>query len=123
MIRKVIKYKDYDGNEREEAFFFNFSKSEAFELETGTTGGLSTILEKIIETKDMASMVAMFKDLIMKAYGEKTPDGKYFIKSPEKSTLFTQTEAYSNLFMELATDANAAAEFVKGVIPPKEDLM
>ena len=39
------------------------------------------------------------------------------MKSEEISNGFAQTEAYSQLFMELATDADAAAAFVNGIIP------
>ena len=55
--------------------------------------------------------------MIMKAYGVKSDDGKRLIKSEELSIAFTQTEAYSVLFMELITDDKAAADFVNCIIP------
>ena len=75
------------------------------------------MINKIIETQDSPAIIKIFKDLILKAYGEKSPDGKRFMKSAERSEAFAQTEAYSNLFMELATDADAAAKFVNGITP------
>lgn len=121
MISKNIKYVDYNGVEREETFLFNLSKAELMEMEMGTTGGLAETIKKIIETQDQPSIIKIFKDLILKAYGEKSADGRRFLKVDEKgnplSVGFSQTEAYSNLFMELATDADAAANFVKGIIP------
>lgn len=121
MISKNIKYIDYNGVEREETFLFNLSKAELMEMEMGTTGGLAETIKKIIETQDQPSIIKIFKDLILKAYGEKSADGRRFLKVDEKgnplSVGFSQTEAYSNLFMELATDADAAANFVKGIIP------
>ena len=117
MITETIKYTDFNGDEREEKFMFNLTKAEVMELQMGTTGGLSETLKKIVETQDVPSIIKIFKDLILKAYGEKSADGKRFIKSEELSTAFSQTEAYSQLFMKLATDADAAANFVKGIIP------
>ena len=117
MIKKTITYKDYNDVERTEDFYFNLTKAEIMEMEMGTTGGLAESIRKIILTKDVPSSIKLFKDLVLKAYGEKSADGKRFIKSEALSTEFSQTEAYSILFMELATDADKAAEFVNGIIP------
>ena len=121
MITKTIKYVDYNGTEREEKFMFNLSKAELMEMEMGTTGGLAETIQKIIETQDAPSIIKIFKELILKAYGEKSVDGKRFVKVNDAgvplSIDFSQTEAYSQLFMELATDAEAAAKFVKGIVP------
>lgn len=117
MYKKTIKYTDYDGNEREEDFYFNLSKAELMEMEMGTTGGMRKMLEKIVSTQDTAKIIEMFKLIILKAYGEKSDDGKRFIKSKELSEAFSQTEAYSILFTELATDAQAASYFVNAIIP------
>ena len=125
MITKTIKYTDYNGEEREENFLFNLTKAELMELEMGTTGGLAETIKKIVETKDTPSIIKIFKDLILKAYGEKSADGRRFIKINDAgvplSIGFSQTEAYSQLFMELATDADAASKFIKGVIPSDLD--
>lgn len=117
MLKKTITYTDYNGTERKEDFYFNLSKAEVMEMEMSTSGGLAQMINKIIETQDSPAIIKIFKDLILKAYGEKSPDGKRFIKSAELSEAFAQTEAYSNLFMELATDADAAAKFVNGITP------
>lgn len=117
MITKTIKYTDYNGVEREEKFLFNLSKAELMEMEMGTTGGLAETIQKIVDAKDAPAIIKIFKDLVLKSYGEKSADGKRFIKSKELSEAFAQTEAYSILFMELATDDKAAAEFVKGIVP------
>lgn len=117
MIKKTIPYNDYNGTERTEDFYFNLSKAELMEMEMGTSGGLAEMINKIVSTQDAPAIIKVFKDLILKAYGEKSPDGKRFIKSEELSIAFSQTEAYSVLFMELATNADAAAEFVKGIMP------
>ena len=117
MLKKTIKYTDYNGVERTEDFWFNLSKAEIMEMELSTTGGLAELIQKIVKEQDAPAIIKIFKDLILKAYGEKSPDGKRFIKSDEIALAFSQTEAYSNLFMELATDADAAAKFVNGIIP------
>lgn len=117
MIKKTIKYNDYNGNERVEDFYFNLSRAEAMEMELGTAGGLTEMVRRIVAAQDTPSIVKVFKEMIMASYGEKSPDGKRFIKSDELATAFAQTEAYSKLFMELATDSNAAAAFVNGIVP------
>lgn len=117
MLKKTITYHDYNGVEYTQDFYFNLSKAEIMEMEMGTTGGLAEMITKIVAAQDAPAIIKIFKDLILKSYGEKSADGKRFIKSDEISTAFTQTEAYSELFMELATDAEAAAAFVNGIIP------
>ncbi len=117
MLKKTITYVDYDGNTRTEDFFFNLSKAELTEMELSTAGGLEAMLKRIVDARDGGRIIALFKDLILRSYGEKSLDGKRFIKSKELSDAFSQTEAYVELFMELSTDADKASEFVKGILP------
>lgn len=121
MLKKAIKFTDYNGVEREETHYFNLTKAEIMEMEMSTTGGFAEMIEKIIAAQDTPSIVRIFKDLILKAYGEKSPDGRQFIKIDENGrplyNNFVQTEAYSVLFMELATNAEAASDFVNGIVP------
>lgn len=121
MLKKTIAYTDYNGVSRTEDFYFNLSKAEIMEMELSTTGGLAEMIQKIVATQDVPSIIKVFKDLILKAYGEKSADGKRFIKVNEYgvplSIAFSQTEAYSQLFMELASDSDAAAAFVNGIVP------
>ena len=122
MLKKTITYTDYDGNKREEDYWFNLSKAECMEMELSTNGGMENMIKKIISEKDNAKIVKVFKEIILKAYGVKSPDGKFFRKSPEISADFAATEAYSELFMELSTDADAAAKFINAVLPIDKDV-
>lgn len=121
MLKKTITYTDYNDVERKEDFYFNLSKAEIMEMEMSTTGGLTEMINKIVATQDTPQIVKIFKELILKAYGEKSADGKRFVKVDENGTPlsigFSETEAYSTLFMELATDADAASAFVNGIVP------
>ena len=117
MLKKTITYIDYNGMERTEDHYFNLSESEIMEMEMSTPGGLAEMITKIVSTKDAPSIIKIFKELILKSYGEKSADGKRFMKSDELSTAFSQTPAYDKLFMELATDADAASAFVNGIVP------
>lgn len=119
MLTKQITYTDYNGTERTETFYFNLTEAEAVEMELSAVGGLSDTIQKIIDAKDVPSLIKIFKELILKAYGVKSPDGRRFIKNDEVREDFAQTEAYSKLFMELAFDADKAAEFVNGITPTK----
>lgn len=117
MLKKTISYTDYDGNKREEDFYFNLNKAELAEMELSTTGGIQNYINRIVAAQDTATLVKIFKELILKAYGQKSLDGKRFIKNDELRDEFVQTEAYSTLFMELAFDDKAAAAFINGIIP------
>lgn len=116
MLKKTITYVDYNGVERTEDFYFNLSQAECVEMDISNFGMVEYI-NKIVSTLDNKKIVEIFKDLILKSYGEKSLDGKRFIKTKEVSEAFSQTEAYSNLYIELATNADAAIEFVNGIIP------
>lgn len=117
MIKKTITYIDYNDNERTEDFYFNLSKAELTEMELTETGGLVNLINRIIAEQDNKAIIKMFKDLVIKAHGVKSADGRKFVKNENTREDFTQTEAYSEIFMELATDADAAAVFVKGILP------
>lgn len=117
MLKKTITYTDYDGNERTEDFYFNISKAELTELQYSVKGGLKNILEKAVQEKDGPTIMQLSKEIVLKAYGVKSNDGRRFMKSEEITKEFAETEAYVNLFMELATDEKAAIAFAEGVMP------
>ena len=117
MFKKTINYTDYNGEERTEDFYFDLNEAEITEMELSQDGGLSNMINKIVGAKDMPSLIKLFKGLILKSYGVKSADGRRFIKSDDLSTEFTQTRAYSKLFMELATDEAKAAEFINSIVP------
>lgn len=118
MLRREIKYEDFDGAETSDVFYFNISKPELIELEVEYEQGFGRLLEHIVESKDNRELVKKFKEIILLAYGKKSEDGKRFIKSEEIRKEFTQTRAFEELFMELCTDEDAAVTFLKGVLPP-----
>ena len=117
MLKETITYVDYNGNERTEDFYFNLTKAEIMEMEMSINGGLAEMIQRIVAAQDSPAIIKIFKDLVLKAYGQKSLDGKRFIKKDELTEEFSQTEAYSQLFMKLATDADAAAKFVNGIMP------
>lgn len=116
MLKKTIKYTDYNGETCERDFYFNLNKAELLEMELSAEGGLEATINRLMEAKDGKEIVAMFKKLILQSYGEKTVDGR-FTKSEELSKKFSETAAYPELFTELATDADAASAFVNGIVP------
>ena len=117
MLKETIKYTDFNGVEREEDFYFNLTKAEITEMEMSVDGGLVERINKIVQAKDSKEIVKIFKTIVLDAYGEKSADGRRFIKTPELREAFSQTMAYSNLFMELATNDVKAAAFIKGIMP------
>lgn len=128
MIKKTIEYVDYNGAKRVEDFYFNLNKAELTEMELTTEGGMSSLIQSIVNTQDVPKLIEIFKKIIIKSYGVKSPDGKRFIKSQEITDSFVQTEAYAELFMLLVTNTEEAFTFINGIMPAslgeisKEDM-
>jgi len=119
MIKKTLTYTDYNGNERTETFYFNLNKAEITELEVSHKGGLVSYMEQIIAAEDNSQIINIFKEIIKKSHGVKSEDGRRFIKNEETLANFMQTNAYSELFIELVKDADVAAAFITGLVPEK----
>lgn len=117
MYTKRMTYTDYNGVKRTEDFRFNFSKAELVEMEMTASGGLEVMVQGIIDAQDKAELIKIFKKLILDSYGVKSPDGKRFIKSQELRDEFSQTEAYSDLFILLSSNDEEAAAFINGIVP------
>ena len=117
MLKKTIKYTDFNGEEQEEDFFFHLSKAELIELELSYEGGLSESMQRIVAAQDSAAIVKEFKNIVLTSYGQKSLDGKRFVKNQKLREEFESSEAYSTLFMELVTDTDAAIEFINGIVP------
>lgn len=122
MLKKTVTYTDYNGMQRTEDFYFNLTQAEITEMQLSKDGGLAEKIEKVIASNDIKEIVKIFKDLVLQSYGEKSDDGRYFMKSDEIRGRFASTEAYSEIFMELASDAEKAAEFVNAIIPKDAKL-
>lgn len=121
MLVKNIKYTDYNGVEREEKYYFNLSKAEAIDMELSKEGGFGEYVQKLVNANDIHSLIKVFKDLILLSYGEKSEDGKSFIKVNKDGHRladdFAQTEAFSELYSELALNAEAGSNFIQGIMP------
>ena len=117
MLKREVKYTTFDDEEVTDVFYFHIGKPELIEMELEYEGGLGASIQRIIEEKDNKKLVELFKRVVLNAYGEKSPDGKRFVKSEELSREFSQTAAYEALYMELASNDGAAAAFITGVLP------
>ena len=117
MIKETVKYIDYNGVEREDTLYFHFNKAEIAMMQMSVEGGMSERIQKIIDAKDQQEIIKLFKTLVLDSYGIKSEDGKRFEKSEQLRTEFEQSEAYSELFMTLATNTDEAIKFVNGILP------
>jgi hypothetical protein len=117
MLKKQVTFTDFNGNSRTEDFYFNLTKAEIAEMEVSVEGGFVGFIERIIAEQDQKNLVAIFQEIVLSAYGVKSPDGREFIKNDEVRAMFKQTQAYSDIFIELATNAEAATAFFEGIIP------
>lgn len=117
MYKKTVTYVDYDGVERTESFYFNLTKAELTNLELTTEGTMTSMIKKIIEENDIPRLITLFQKIIDISYGVKSDDGKRFMKNPELLAAFKENPAYSEIYMSLIENDNAAAEFVNGIMP------
>lgn len=117
MLKREVEYEDFNGNKVSETFYFNLSKPELIEMEVQFEGGFGNLIQRIVEEKDSKELVKHFKAIILMSYGQKTPDGKRFVKSDELRKEFEQSAAYEVLFMDLATNDDSAAKFMRGILP------
>lgn len=123
MIKKTVEYTDFDGNKRKEDFYFHLTEAEVADWELSIEGGLSKMLVNIIKSNDVRKIIPIYKEILIKSYGVKSPDGRRFIKNDEVREDFVQTQAFSDLYMKLATDADEGSEFIKGVMPKIDESM
>lgn len=121
MLKKTITYKDYNDVEITEDLYFNLSKPELVKMQMSEDGGFYNLLDKVQKTKDTKKIMEIFDKILLMSYGEKSPDGKKFLKSEEISKNFQSTEAYNIIFMELISDAKKASDFINGIIPKLTD--
>lgn len=117
MLKKTVTYTDYNGVERTEDFYFNLTRSELMEMHLTTEGGMDEKINSIIKAKSQPELEKLFKEILLKSYGKKSPDGRLFMKNDEIRAEFEASPVYDELYMKLFTDENAAADFVNGVIP------
>lgn len=117
MLKRGITYEDFNGETVTDIFYFNISKPELIEMEVEYAEGFGSWIKKIIDAKDHKTLLYQFKKLVLLAYGEKSEDGKRFIKNDQLREEFSQTAAYQSLFIELATNDNAASTFLIGALP------
>lgn len=117
MLRKEVKYKDFDGNDRKDVLWFHLNEVEITEMDLETSGGLVKYMESIIDTNDVNQLITIFKDLLIRSYGERSMDGKHFYKDDKIRNEFVSSAAYPVLYMEMVSDADKAVEFINGIVP------
>lgn len=123
MLKEVITYKDWDGNERTRTAYFNISKPELLELEVSEKGGFSKMLQDVIEAQDVKKILETFKKILRLSYGVKSNDGERFVKNDEVWEEFAQSPAYEELYMKLATDADYAQNFINSIVPNIDEIV
>ena len=117
MLRKEVEYKDFDGNDRKDVLWFLLNEVEITEMDLETSGGLVKYMESIIDTNDVNQLITIFKDLLIRSYGERSMDGKHFYKDDKIRNEFVSSAAYPVLYMEMVSDADKAVEFINGIVP------
>lgn len=122
MLKITRQYTNFNGVEVTKDFYFNLTEAELIEMEMGTAGGLAEKLQALINAKQAPEVVKTFKEILLKAYGEKSDDGERFDKSDEIAQRFAATQVYSDLFTLFSTNAQEAAKFINGIVPKQRQL-
>lgn len=119
MLKKTIKYKDLDGNEVEDDFYFNLNKAEILELELKRKGGLEAYMNELIAAEEGGQIIGIFKEVMELSIGYRSADGKQFIKNQEVRDRFFQSDAFSSLLMEFLSNPSEemGAAFFRGMVP------
>lgn len=118
MIKKHIIYHDYDGDTREDDFYFSLNQVQFARINKLFPGGLEAYVEKITKDKNADEMFRVIDILVSEAYGER--QGAAFIKvapnGQKLSDFFVNTEAYDTLLTELLSDENSLINFLTGCL-------
>lgn len=118
MLVKAIKYTDYNGDEKVKNFYFNLTKTELAKMNLTAEGGMKETIKAMINESDNKKIVDLFEQIVLGAYGEKSPDGESFLKSDEIRARFQCHPAYDALFMELLEGGEKSiGDFINAVVP------
>lgn len=115
MYKKTITYTDFNGTERTEDFYFHMTQAEILKMEYSQEGGMTNVIQKIIDTEETTKLLPLFETVVRMSYGKRSVDGRHFEKNPEYTDQFLASEAYSNMFVEFMTNADEAAKFINNV--------
>lgn len=122
MFKDVITYTDFNGVERTEDVYFHLSVPELIDMEIDhDNDSYADYIEKVIAAKDTKKLIEIFKALLLKAYGQKSEDGRTFKKDVEITKDFEGSPIYADLYMKLASDSDYAAKFINGILPSDLD--
>ena len=122
VLKKTIRYTDFDGTSREEDLYFNLSEAELLEMaihhDRGVEG-VAAYFKELGESKDPKLIIPAVKNMLLLAYGERSEDGRHFRKSPEITDDFVSSAAYQEMFMQMMSDRDTIMGFFKGALPAK----
>ncbi len=121
MIKKTIQYHDFDGNAREDDFYFNLTQVELTKIngDPSLPGGLQESAERATKNNDAGEMIRIIDMLISRSYGVKLPDGSFVKRNAGGLPLyetFVNTEAYDNLLTELIQNEDGIVTFLTGCL-------
>ena len=116
MLKKIVKYIDFNGNERSDTLYFNLTDVEVARLEVKFPGGLEKYINNFNAEERPDEILDLFETVLEMSYGIKSEDGRHFRKPPENTRDFMESAVYTKIFFELLSDADVAADFFKAVV-------
>lgn len=117
MFTVNVTYIDFDDQEYTERLYFNMTKVEFMRWQAESGDNLTERMKTALEKHDSSKIMDYFEELIRRSYGEKSDDGKRFVKDPQKTRDFMTSAAYDELFWRITQNQEECNAFMRGVLP------
>lgn len=117
MIKETISYEDIDGNNKTMDAYFHLTIREMHQL---LKDGIQEKLDAVTSGKASPdTMFDLIDELIKASYGKRTEvNGEsHFVKNPETTEIFMDSDAYDSLLSKLMSDDQFATRFFVGLVP------
>ena len=118
MQKLTVQYQNWDGDLETEDLYFHLNIKELQEMEKWDVP-LTKRIAKLTKTEDGTEAFELMRDIVEAAYGERSSDGKRFVKNPEVLKNFTQGLAYDEVILQFIDGTTDLAKFVEGLLPKK----
>ena len=118
MQKLTVQYQNFDGDLETEDLYFHLNIKELQEMENWDVP-LTKRIAKLTKTEDGKEAFELMRDIVEAAYGERSADGKRFVKNPEVLKNFTQGLAYDEVIISFIDGTTDLGKFVEGLLPKK----
>lgn len=115
MFKHSVEYVDFNGSDRKEDLYFHLSLPEVTRLEAEIGMGLEDYIKGLTTNQELNTLLAFLERMLLSSYGQKTSDGKSFIKSQVIREAFEYSQAYAEIFEQVLSNPDLARKFGENV--------